>query len=89
MICCTDTAGTKQSGVALNDIVLPPWAKGDPHEFIRMHRVVSRRFSAVTKEPPTWLQWKRRYRGVPCRCLWVIWPTNYCMEGARDTIVLF
>ena len=36
-----DTAGMKQSGVALNDIVLPPWAKGDAHEFIRMHREVS------------------------------------------------
>ena len=27
--------------MALNDIILPPWAKGDPHEFIRMHREVS------------------------------------------------
>ena len=33
----------KQSGVALNDIVLPPWAKGDPQEFIRMHREVGTR----------------------------------------------
>ena len=71
LLYCTDTVGTKQSGVALNDIVLPPWAKGDPHEFIRMHRVVSRCFfSAVTKEPPTWLQ----YGSVPCRCLWVTRP---------------
>ncbi|KAJ8022395.1 WD repeat and FYVE domain-containing protein 3 [Holothuria leucospilota] len=30
--------GIKQSGVALGDCVLPPWAKGDPKEFIRMHR---------------------------------------------------
>ncbi|KAJ2950075.1 hypothetical protein O0L34_g11414 [Tuta absoluta] len=30
--------GFKQSGVALGDIVLPPWAKGDPREFIRLHR---------------------------------------------------
>ncbi|CAH0714498.1 unnamed protein product, partial [Brenthis ino] len=30
--------GSKQSGVALNDVVLPPWAKGDPREFIRVHR---------------------------------------------------
>ena len=30
--------GVKQSGVALNDVVLPPWAKGDPREFIRVHR---------------------------------------------------
>ena len=33
-------SGVKQSGVPLNDIVLPPWAKGDPHEFIRKHREV-------------------------------------------------
>ncbi|CAG4985996.1 unnamed protein product [Colias eurytheme] len=30
--------GCKQSGVALGDVVLPPWAKGDPREFIRVHR---------------------------------------------------
>ncbi|KAK9687952.1 FYVE zinc finger [Popillia japonica] len=30
--------GSKQSGVSLGDIVLPPWAKQDPREFIRMHR---------------------------------------------------
>ena len=30
--------GCKQSGVALDDVVLPPWAKGDPREFIRLHR---------------------------------------------------
>ena len=30
--------GTKQSGEALDDIHLPAWAKGDPREFIRVHR---------------------------------------------------
>ena len=30
--------GIKQSGVQLDDVILPPWAKGDPREFIRMHR---------------------------------------------------
>ena len=30
--------GRKQNGVPLNDVILPPWAKGDPHEFIRLHR---------------------------------------------------
>ena len=30
--------GIKQSGVQLDDIILPPWAKGDPQEFIRLHR---------------------------------------------------
>ena len=24
----------------MNDVVLPPWAKGDPKEFIRLHREV-------------------------------------------------
>ncbi|XP_077999760.1 WD repeat and FYVE domain-containing protein 3-like [Glandiceps talaboti] len=30
--------GSKQSGVTLGDVVLPPWAKGDPREYIRVHR---------------------------------------------------
>uniref|UniRef100_A0A182NVL5 WD repeat and FYVE domain-containing protein 3 n=1 Tax=Anopheles dirus TaxID=7168 RepID=A0A182NVL5_9DIPT len=30
--------GTKQNGEVLNNVVLPPWAKNDPREFIRMHR---------------------------------------------------
>ena len=32
-------AGCKQNGVQLGDVVLPPWAKEDPREFIRMHRL--------------------------------------------------
>ena len=31
--------GLKQNGVQLNDVILPPWAKNDPHEFIRIHRM--------------------------------------------------
>lgn len=31
--------GRKQSGVVLDDVVLPPWAKNDPREFIRVHRM--------------------------------------------------
>lgn len=30
--------GTKQNGEVLGDVVLPPWAKNDPREFIRLHR---------------------------------------------------
>ena len=30
--------GTKQSGEPLNFVHLPPWAKNDPREFIRVHR---------------------------------------------------
>lgn len=32
-------AGCKQSGKQLDDVVLPPWAKGDAREFIRLHRM--------------------------------------------------
>jgi len=32
-------AGCKQNGVQLGDVVLPPWAKEDPREFICMHRL--------------------------------------------------
>ncbi|KAJ8966192.1 hypothetical protein NQ317_015412 [Molorchus minor] len=31
--------GVKQSGVSLGHVVLPPWAKQDPREFIRVHRM--------------------------------------------------
>uniref|UniRef100_A0A1B0A860 WD repeat and FYVE domain-containing protein 3 n=1 Tax=Glossina pallidipes TaxID=7398 RepID=A0A1B0A860_GLOPL len=30
--------GTKQNGETLNHVILPPWAKQDPREFIRVHR---------------------------------------------------
>nr|CAB3264215.1 neurobeachin-like protein 1 [Phallusia mammillata] len=30
--------GQKQNGVKLDDVILPAWAKGSPHEFIRAHR---------------------------------------------------
>uniref|UniRef100_A0A8C1A0U4 WD repeat and FYVE domain containing 3 n=1 Tax=Cyprinus carpio carpio TaxID=630221 RepID=A0A8C1A0U4_CYPCA len=30
--------GSKQNGTKLGDVILPPWAKGDPREFIRLHR---------------------------------------------------
>ncbi|XP_062375001.1 WD repeat- and FYVE domain-containing protein 4 isoform X2 [Sardina pilchardus] len=30
--------GCMQDGTSLGDVVLPPWAKGDPQEFIRIHR---------------------------------------------------
>lgn len=33
-------SGCKQNGVQLNDVILPPWAKGDVREFIRVHRQV-------------------------------------------------
>ena len=38
--CTRIVIGTKQSGEALGDVVLPPWAKGSPNEFIRLHREV-------------------------------------------------
>lgn len=37
--------GVKQNGVALNDVVLPAWAKDDAREFVRMHRQVISCFS--------------------------------------------
>ena len=37
---CSLLAGVKQNGSVLNDVILPPWAKGDPNEFIRLHREV-------------------------------------------------
>ena len=36
---CT-LAGVKQSTEHLGDVVLPPWAKGDPYEFVRVNREV-------------------------------------------------
>ena len=31
--------GKKQTGEILDNVVLPPWSKGDPLEFIRLHRL--------------------------------------------------
>ncbi|OQR84604.1 hypothetical protein ACHHYP_13143 [Achlya hypogyna] len=31
--------GVKQNGDVVDDVVLPPWAKGSAHEFIRLHRL--------------------------------------------------
>lgn len=33
--------GCMENGTTLGDVELPPWAKGDPQEFIRIHREVS------------------------------------------------
>ena len=33
-------AGVKQNTERLGDVVLPPWAKGDPYEFVRVNREV-------------------------------------------------
>ncbi|CAK4707946.1 unnamed protein product [Aphanomyces euteiches] len=30
--------GITQNGEVVNDVILPPWAQGDPREFIRLHR---------------------------------------------------
>ena len=30
--------GRKQSGIGLDDVVLPPWARGSQREFVRIHR---------------------------------------------------
>lgn len=33
--------GTNQKGELVDDIILPPWAKGDPRIFVEMNRMVS------------------------------------------------
>jgi hypothetical protein len=30
--------GALEDGAQVGDVVLPPWAKGDPYKFIRIHR---------------------------------------------------
>lgn len=30
--------GERQDGRPLDNVTLPPWAKGSPHEFVRVHR---------------------------------------------------
>ena len=40
-------SGIKQSGEKLDDVVLPPWAKGDAHEFIRINREVRDKFKLI------------------------------------------
>lgn len=33
--------GVKQDGTAVDNVILPPWAKGDPRRFVRINRQVS------------------------------------------------
>ena len=40
--------GTTQSGKTVHDLTLPPWAKGDPKRFIRIHRMVRYIFPPTT-----------------------------------------
>lgn len=40
LLASVDPPGAKQNGTKLGDCILPPWAKGDPREFIRVHRDV-------------------------------------------------
>lgn len=49
-----------EDGTALGDVELPPWAKGDPQEFIRVHRDVS--------EPPH----QDYTQSIPLYCLSVL-----------------
>lgn len=52
---CLDVPGAKQNGTKLGDVILPPWAKGDPREFIRVHREVRGEPTCVTSR--TKFQW--------------------------------
>jgi hypothetical protein len=36
--------GLKQDGTFVNDVILPPWANGDPRRFVRINRQVSCKF---------------------------------------------
>ena len=40
--------GRKQNGECLGDVLLPPWAKNDAREFIRVHRKVNLAFLMLT-----------------------------------------
>lgn len=44
--------GAKQNGTKLADVILPPWAKGDPREFIRVHREVRNKPNLAKVFPP-------------------------------------
>jgi hypothetical protein len=37
---CAHTFGETQSRGSIDSVALPPWAKGDAHKFIRIHRQV-------------------------------------------------
>lgn len=52
-LCCLCPSGAKQNGTKLADVILPPWAKGDPREFIRVHREV-RNKPARAKDVSQW-----------------------------------
>lgn len=39
--CVDASVGCMEDGTDLGDVQLPPWARGDPQEFIRIQREVS------------------------------------------------
>ncbi|KAJ3615470.1 hypothetical protein Zmor_016391 [Zophobas morio] len=46
--------GEKQNGEIVNDVILPPWAKGDPRLFVMLHRQALES-DYVTLHLPEWL----------------------------------
>lgn len=44
--CVDASVGCMEDGTDLGDVQLPPWAKGDPQEFIRIQREVSGPFAS-------------------------------------------
>ena len=40
--------GVKQDGNSVHDVVLPPWAKGDPRRFVRINRQVRKQCNVVS-----------------------------------------
>ena len=40
--------GRKQDGTSVHDVVLPPWAKGDPRRFVRINRQVRTQLNVVS-----------------------------------------
>lgn len=63
----TPVLGPPQDGVALGDVILPPWAKGSADEFVRIQREALES-DFVSEHLHAWVDlvfgWRQRGRGA-------------------------
>lgn len=87
--------GVKQSGVQLDNVVLPAWAKGDAREFIRLHRDALE-CDYVSAHLHEWIDlvfgYKQQGLWEPRISILVVFSIEYCFStgpAAIDAINLF
>uniref|UniRef100_A0A8C5H2Y5 WDFY family member 4 n=1 Tax=Gouania willdenowi TaxID=441366 RepID=A0A8C5H2Y5_GOUWI len=79
--------GCREDGTVLGDVELPPWAKGDPQEFIRVHREALES-DHVSSTIHLWIDliFGFRQQGpAAVECVNTFHPYFFAQHGRRDT----